>query len=503
MIGIDVGTTSSKQSFVDKNGKPAAIPNARGEPATPSVVLRDRSGKCLVGTDAMEKGLIEPGSYVPSFKLGLGSTKSLLAKGKPLTATDAAAAVISALKAGAERHLGDAVTCAVLTVPVEFTDGQRQALDEAAKRSGIEVLRFISEPAAAYHAYSVAKNFDSQVGVVCDVGGGTSDIAILRVDGQEHRVVASSGDAKLGGNDFSEVIESRILDEVEKACGKRPDRKADGLFFLDLAARVDTAKKSLGAQKEVPVVVSYGGNQVVVKLTQSWFRKAVSPLLDRLVEVVERPFRDAGLTHGDVDRLIVVGGASRMPLVQERIADHLGLVPHADIDPQLAVAFGAALTCAHEMVRRGRGPTVKGHAIPAPKSAVRDATAHGVGCCVVDTSNPDRRLLNSVVIPKNSPIPCTETDRFMLQHDTQRAARIEILQGEAEAPREACCVIGEILLENLPPEPKRTERIEVKYSIDDKGMVTATATDAVSGASRTVSVDYKRGVQASGRSSAS
>lgn len=502
MIGLDTGTTNSKGAFVDANGKPVSILNARGERATPSVVYRDSSGGCLVGTDAWEKGLLDPKGFVPTFKLSLGSTESLLPAGTPFTPTDAAAVIISELKANAERQTGDAVTQVVLTCPAVFSDDAKQALVEGAGRSGIEVLLVMPEPTAASYAYVVEKGFDDDTILVFDFGGGTLDVSILVVHGSEQRVLATHGDSRLGGNDINQVILERILDEVEKASRKRPDPQKDHLFFLEMGPKIENAKRSLASQQEVPIVASHRGKQAIVKLTREWFVRSTKPLLDRAMQTIDGAMQGAGIESKTIDRVLLVGGTSRMPLVQERVADHLGIVPHTDIDPDMAVVFGAALASVHELDKRGQRATIHGQVIPSPKVTVRDVTAHGVGCCVLDTSGPAHDLVNAVVIEKNTPIPCSRTERFMLQHDSQTAARIEVLQGAAEAKREDCCVIGEIVLEGLPPEPKRTERIEVEYQIDANGMVTATATDKISGKSQTISVDYKKGIRSGDRSTA-
>jgi molecular chaperone DnaK len=212
---------------------------------------------------------------------------------------------------------------------------------------------------------------------------------------------------------------------------------------------------------------------------------------------LDRAVAGAGLTINQIDHLIMVGGTSRLPYIQDAVAQHTGLAPKTDIDPEKAIAYGAALASLSELARQGRNATIRGQVIPAPNMFVREVTAHPVGCCVVDTSIASRRLSNSVIIPRNTPIPCRKTDRFFLEHADQPQARIEILQGDSDANRDDCLLIGELLLDDLPEEDRATARIEVEYVIDGNGMVTATATDLVSNKQQTVSVDYKKGIKAS------
>jgi len=195
----------------------------------------------------------------------------------------------------------------------------------------------------------------------------------------------------------------------------------------------------------------------------------------------------------DIGRIVLVGGTSKSPFVQKMVADHTGVTPKLDVDPEKAVSYGAAIMCAIEMKRRGL--VTDENVIPSPNVFVRDVTAHGVGCCVIDIAGGQKRLVHSVIIPKNTPIPCKRVDTFFLEHEDQREAKVEILQGEADAERDDCLVIGEIVLDNLPPEPKRTCRIQVEYVLDSNGMVTATATDKVGGQQKSVTVDYKHGVK--------
>ena len=495
MFGFDIGTTRSKVAKVDPTGKPSIITNSRGEPTTPSVLYRDRSGHMLVGTDAREQGVVDPRGYAANFKLALGTTQSVLQDGDPFTPTDATAALIAALKGDAENATGTQVEEAVFTCPANFRDDAKQALMEAAERNGIKVQRLVPEPSAAGFAYSHDKGFEKARILVYDFGGGTFDVSVIEIDGDQITVRSTEGVPHLGGNNLDEVLETFVLDAVRKQTAKEPTPQSDPLFFLDVRQRIETAKISLGVQKEVPIVTSFGGAQILVQVKQNEFQKAIDPLVQQSLDALDRAVQAAGLSIDKIDRLIMVGGTSRLPFIQSRVAEHTGIVPHLDIDPEKAIAYGAVLASVSEIAREGRTATLQGQVIPAPDAFVRDCTAHDVGCCVVVDRQSKRRFVNSVIIPKNTPIPCQRSDRFYLEHDEQTAAQIEILQGEAEAQRDNCLLIGELALDDLPREPNRSERIHVEYVIDANGMVTATATDKVSGKSQTVAVDYKRGIK--------
>ena len=495
MFGFNIGTTRCKIATLDRSGNPTIITNARGEQTTPSVVYRDpATGEILVGTDAREQGIIDPAHVTSNFKLKLGTTESLFKNGEPFDPTSATEALICFLKKDAEASTGVEVREVVATCPANWRDNQKEALLEAFERNDIKVLRLVTEPAAAGYAYALDKGSTKCVYAVYDLGGGTFDASVIERNGSQLNVLATQGVHCLGGNDFSKCIEDPVLDEVERNCRNRPTRDADALFFLELSQKVEAAKVSLGKQKEVPIVVAYDGQQVIAKIAQEDYHAAIAPLVQQSQEALDQAIRDAGLTIHKIERLVLVGGSSLSPYVQERVADHTGLVPKTDIDPEKAIAYGAALASVAELARQGRTATVKGQVIPSPELFARDVTAHDVGCCVVENGLLHGRMVNAVIIPKNTPVPCQRSDRFYLEHEGQTKALVEVLQGKAGALREKCLLIGELVLDDLPSEDKKTERIVVEYMIDANGMVTVTATDKVSGKQQTVAVDYKKGI---------
>lgn len=494
-IGLDIGTTRCKVAYVDVTGKPVSLLNDRGQAQTPSVLHLADPNNPLIGIDAAEQSYIDPEHFIQNFKLDLGSTENLLNSSPIITPTDATSMLIAYLKSCAEKSLGTAVTEAVFTCPANFRDDAKQALIEAAEQNGIEVLKLVPEPTAAAIAHALHSQAHESQNLIYDFGGGTLDCSLVAVNGSQLKVLATEGVPKLGGNDFNEPLRTRIYQEIEAKFGEVPTQDEDGLLHLDIQNKCENAKFSLGNRKTVLVVVGLRGTQVIVEFSQEEYFKSIVPLIDQSLEALDASIKQAGLSYTDIDNLVMVGGTSRFGYVQERVAQHTGLQPKFDIEPESAIAFGAALSAVQELGKQGRQTTIGGKVIPSPKMFSTDCTAHSIGCCVSDTTKGKGQLVNSVMISKNAPIPCQKTDQFYLESEKQNAAIIEILQGNEGADREECLIIGEIRIDDLPTEAVRTERIQVEYTIDANGMVTVTATDKVSGKQQTVSVDYKKGIQ--------
>ncbi len=486
-IAIDFGTTQTKAAYVDQSGKPVIIPNARGEDVTPTVLYCPASGPPMIGTDAVEQGVLDPDRVMRHFKLKLGTGDNLLpGGGSPMTAREAVTLFIKEWKASAEAFLDFPITEAVVTCPADFRDDQKQGLIDGFAAAGIKVARLVAEPTAAGLAYALEKSTSNARIMVYDLGGGTFDVSILEVRGAQIDVIATAGVRELGGIHFSAALRELVMPSLN---GKGD--LSDPLSQFDLAQRIERAKVSLSSQREVPIIV----NQTVVKITQEQFHKAVDPLIRQTLDACDRAIAEAGLTYDKIDRAILVGGAARPAYIQKCVADHTGLVPKTDIDPERAIAFGGAQAALVQMAKQGRTATLRGQVIPAPEVFIREITAHGVGCAVAEKNGTRSRLVNAVIIPKGTPIPCKRLDTFRLEDEAQTAARVEILQGDADADRDDCLLIGEIVLDNLPTEAKRSERIQVEYVIDDNGMVAATITDTVSSRKESTSIDYRKGIK--------
>ncbi len=498
MFGIDEGTTRTKTATIDAAGKPTIIGNDRGQDETPSAVYVSASGPVLVGTDAVEQGYLDPERCLRNFKLRLGSNESLLPD-RHFTATDALAALIAHIKTDAEKSTGKSMHECVATCPANFRDDAKQALLEAFSRNGISVLRVVPEPTAAGYAYAIEKSRHEDRFVVYDFGGGTFDASVVEVNGGQMTVRATEGVPQLGGNDLNEPIRRRLVHDLEKKFGALPDRSEDPLLHYELDNKAEEVKLSLAHRPKVSCALGHKGKQIVVEISQPDYHKEIEPLIQKSIVTTEAAIKAAGFSTGDLRHILMVGGTSRFPYVQEIVAKATGLTPRQDIDPKKAIAYGAALACISALAEEGRSATIRGQVIPVPEMFVRDVTAHGVGCCVVEGGGNRTQMVNAVIIEQNSPIPCQKSDLFALEDVDQTEAVIEILQGESGASRDDCLLIGELRLENLPKEMHCSQRIKVEYRIDSNGMVTATATDLISKKHATIAVDYKKGIKPRGK----
>lgn len=494
MIGIDIGTTQSKCARVETTGKPVPVLNERGKSSTPSALYIPESGETLFGEDAREQGYVDPQNFLSSFKLNLDSTESLL-NGRNITPMDATALLVGYLKNCAEKALGREVTEVVATCPANFRDDSKAALLRAYEMNDIRVLKLLSEPMAAGFAYALDNSREGSKSLIYDFGGGTFDTSITEIQGSQLIVLGTEGVAKLGGNDFNKPLKTLLLAEIEKKFNEVPVQEDNALLFSEIDSKCESAKFSLNNRDKVPIVVGYKGSQVVVTITKEQYQKSVDDLIQQSLDALDRVIAGAGLSFSDIDNLLLVGGTSRFPYVQERVAKHTGLNAKLDVEPENAIAFGAALCAVAEMANEGRTATIRGQVIPSPELFARDVCAHGVGCCVIDGESGNGRLVNSVIIPKNTPIPCQKTECFFLEHENQTELCIEILQGAEKAERDSCLLIGELTLDNLPRESTKTKRIQIDYRFDGNGMIHATVLDKVSGRQQSVTVDYKKGVK--------
>lgn len=485
--GIDFGTTQSKLATPNVAGKPEKIPNERGDMQTPTVVYVSQSGEPLIGQDAIEQGVIDPTRLIRNFKLDLDSTLPLI-PGESFTAMDAAVVVLKQLRQDAIKALGVTVEDCVTTSPANFNDAKKQALINALIQAGWKNHLIVPEPTAAAYAYALDKQRDKMTLAVFDFGGGTFDVTILKVDRGQFEVLATEGIARLGGNDLNQPLADQLLESVERKFGSSPEITSDPMLMLEIANKAETAKISLGKRDEVQCVVGYKGDQIIETFKAQEYQAAIVPMIQQCLDAMDQAVSSAGLSYDKIDTLLMVGGTSRMPFIQSMVADHTHLAPRMDIDPGHAIAYGAAHACAAELARQGKNATVNGHTIPAPAMFIEDVTAHGVGCSVIDSGSGEKQLVNAVIIPQNTPIPCKRKDEFALEHPGQKEAEIVILQGKANARHEDCLEIGKLRLTNLPPEENPSNRIEVEYTIDRNGMVTATATDKISGQSESVSM---------------
>ncbi len=491
ILGLDPGTTRAKVARIDESGRPQIVLNRRGDYYTPSAVFFEDGRKPIVGVEALAEGALQPQHVHTCFKRALGSPDPLYtdADGKPYTATDLQAILIESLREDAEHRFNAQIDAAVIAVPANFKDHQKQATLDAAEAASVEVLQLIHEPTAAGIAYTLEKQKDQRF-LVYDLGGGTFDVSVLETAGGTINVLNTAGRERLGGEDFNLRIEQRVIEQFAKEHGYTPTADDDPLFLQELAEKAEQAKLALSEKNKTRLVVGCRGLQTIFEITRKDFEAWTSDLRAQTLECCKEAVDEIGLGWSDLHSIILVGGSVRMPAIQSELADLTKIVPHCDIEPDRAVVYGAAIQCAMSLASQGKTLMVGGRAIPTPDAFVREVTAHGVGCCV---AAKDGQLTNAIILSKGTPIPAAKTDRFALQYEEQTEARIEVLQGEEGQPRDECLVIGEIVLSNLPPERKRTKRIEVTYSIDKNGMIRATGKDLVGGEAVEINIDYSQG----------
>ena len=483
-VGFDFGTTRSKAAVVDQTERPFSVQNSRGDFWTPSAIFFEKGKPTLIGVDAMNEGFVKPQDFVCNFKLKLGTNDILYRGLQDYTATDLASIMLGELKKDAERRTNTVVSEAVFSCPANFRDDAKQALLEACRTAGIEPLGLISEPAAAGLAYAFSKGYDQTFAVV-DLGGGTLDVSLMEVTGNTITVKATDGVAKLGGNDFTDVIERHVLEQFGKQAGYMPSIQADPLFFQELRQKAEAAKVTLSDREKTNIVIGCRGKQAILEIKRADFVSWCKPLFDQAIDCADKAIRGAGVAWRDVGSLIMVGGASRMPHLQQKLADLTGLVPKMDLEPDRVVAMGAALKARLILGEKG--------VLPHPNIFVKEVTAHGLGCAVLKPGGRDEAdLIQSVIIPKNTPVPSQRTDHFFLEHESQDSVTIVVAQGEESQPLKQCLKIGELRLDNLPKESKRSKRIKVDFAIDPNGMAYVTATDVVGQATKSVSVNYKK-----------
>lgn len=490
VAGIDIGTTRCKAAVIDDTGRAQIVLNRRGDPYTPSAVYFEDGHKPIVGVEAVAEGFLDPENVHSCFKRVLGAADVLHTdtKGKTYTATDLTRVLIASIKADIETRFNEEIDEAVFTVPANFQDHRKQAMIDAAEAAGVRVKKLVHEPTAAGIAYALEKKQDFRFAVF-DLGGGTLDVSIMESAGDTITVLNSTGREKLGGEDFSARIERLVIDQFVKENHYEPTVATDPMFFQELAEKAEQAKIHLSLKNKTRVVVGCQGHQSIVEITRDRFDSLTKDLLQDALDCTSQAVGEINLSFADLDTIVLVGGGVRLPAVMDALADHTGIVPHCDIEPDRAVCFGAAQMCAMEFANTGKTIMIGGRAIPAPKAFVQESTAHGVGCCVAEK---DGTLRNAVILPKGTAIPTTKTDRFSIQNEGQTEARIEVLQGDEGQAHEDCLSIGEIVLTNLPPEHQKTKRIEITYAIDGNGMIRATGRDLVGGEQVEIRIDYSK-----------
>ncbi len=475
VIGIDLGTTNSCVAVME-GGEPVVIPNSEGNRTTPSVVGISKSGERLVGQVAKRQAITNAENTVTSIKRHMGTDYKVTLMGTTYTPQEISAMILQKLKADAESYLGETVSEAVITVPAYFTDSQRQATKDAGKIAGLNVLRIINEPTAASLAYGMDKG-EEQTVLVFDLGGGTFDVSILELGDGIFEVKATSGNNRLGGDDFDEKIIDWMLVEFKKQTGI--DLSSDRTAMQRLKEAAEKAKIELSnvtsTNINLPFITMFENTpqHLDLTLTRAKFNEMTADLVEKTMGPTRQALKDAGLTANDIQKVILVGGSSRIPAVQDAIKGLLGKEPFKGINPDECVAIGAAI----------QGGVLKGE---VKDVVLLDVTPLSLG---IETLGG----VFTKIVERNTTIPVSRQQIFTTAADNQTSTDIHVLQGEREMAQYNK-TLGRFTLMDIPPAPRGVPQIEVKFDIDANGIVNVSAKDLGTGKEQRITIKSNSGL---------
>ncbi len=475
VLGIDLGTTYSCMAVME-GGEATVIPNAEGARTTASVVAFSKTGERLVGQVAKRQAVTNPDGTVMSIKTHMGSGHRVNIDGKDYTPPEISAMVLQKLKVDAEAYLGEKIEQAVITVPAYFTDSQRQATKDAGKIAGLEVLRIINEPTAAALAYGLERGEDHTI-LVYDLGGGTFDVSILELGEGVFEVKATSGNNRLGGDDFDERIMDYLVQEFKKDSGI--DLKADKIAMQRLKEAAEKAKIELSGVITTNINLPFitadasGPKHLDITLTRAKFEEIAADLVEKTLGPTRQALSDAGMSPDNIDKVILVGGSTRIPAVHEAIKKVIGKEPHKGVNPDEVVAMGAAI----------QGGVLAGE---VKDVLLLDVTPLSLG---IET-------LGSVftkLIERNTTIPTSKSQIFSTAADNQSSVEIHVLQGERQIAS-GNKTLGRFQLTGIPPAPRGIPQIEVKFDIDANGIAHVTAKDMATGNQQAITITASSGL---------
>ena len=469
IIGIDLGTTNSCVA-VFEGGEAVVIPNPEGARTTPSVVAYTKAGERLVGQVAKRQAITNPDGTVSSIKRDMGSSKKVTIGGKDYTPQEISAMILQKLKSDAEAYLGHTVTEAVITVPAYFSDAQRQATKDAGKIAGLDVKRIINEPTAAALAFGMDKDGDQKV-MVYDLGGGTFDVSILEISEGVFEVLATNGNNRLGGDDFDEKIMNWILKQFKAENGI--DLSNDKMALQRIKEAAEKAKIELSGVTNTEINLPYitadatGPKHFIATLSRAEFDRLTADLVEKTMEPTRKALKDAGLKVGDIDKVILVGGSSRIPAVQEALKSFIGKEPFKGINPDECVAMGAAI----------QGGVLGGD---VNDLLLLDVTPLSLG---IETLGG----VCTKIIERNTTIPVKKSQVFSTAADSQTSVQIHVLQGEREMAS-GNTTLGMFSLDGIAPAPRGVPQIEVTFDIDANGIVNVSAKDKGTGKEQHITI---------------
>mgnify|MGYP001032093549 CR=1 FL=1 len=487
-IGIDLGTTYSVVAAIDDHGSPVIVPNAESERLTPSVVFFDEDA-IVVGQIAKDAAGSNPDQVVMFVKRQMGSPSWFFPyQRQRYTPTDISAMILRKLKQDAEKYLGRSLSHAVITVPAYFDDAHRRATIAAGEIAGFRVLDLINEPTAAAIAFGVDRGNQQETVLIYDLGGGTFDVTIMQVNRSEFRVLATDGDHQLGGKDFDDAIMRFAVDQFVSEHGFDPS--AEPLDAAELRANAEKAKRELSKRVRTLLMVKSQGRTSRVELSREQFDALIKNKIDTTLTLVRSTLRDAKLAPDQIDRVLLIGGSTRVLSVRSALAQFFGKEPDSSVNPDEAVALGAALMAAKKAVEVIPEEVLPPVAEKVGGLQITDVTSHSLGIEAFVPGTNQR--INSIIIPRNSPIPTEVSREFVTTLPGQTAIKMTIYQGEFQDPS-LCNPIGDFTLSGLPGDrpPGRKVRVTIAYGAN--GVINVTALDVETGRETTTTVSYKVG----------
>lgn len=469
VVGIDLGTTYSAVAVVNEYGKPEILTNREGERITPSVVLFEGEDP-IVGSIAKRSAVANPFNVIQFVKRQMGdkSWKFRTEAAEAYTPEEISAMILRRLKEDAEALLGTEVKDAVITVPAYFDDAQRKSTQDAGKIAGLNVLRIINEPTAAALAYGLDKLDRNQTILVYDLGGGTFDVTIMRLSSNGLRVLSTGGAKNLGGFDWDNAIMNYLNEEFKKRGGV--DLLDDPMLEQDLREKAEIAKKTLSSRERTTVFLSAGGVNASINLTREKFEQITRHLVKQTEKIMQFVLEDANLEWKDIDRVLLVGGSTRMKSIPESIERLTGIKPSTDVNPDEVVAMGAAIQGMLLYMKEGKHDLQAGHTFPMVE--VQDVNSHSLGVVALDESGNE---VNSIVLKKDTTIPARVSGHYTTTIDYQNQLHIQVTEGE-DTDLDYVKIVGEGMID-LPPYPKGAP-LEVVFEYDSDGIIHLSVIDS-------------------------